>query len=114
MDFDFDHWARLAAEDPERFERERAEALAGIIAEAPDSIRPRLTGLQWQLDQVRDRADAPMGACMRMYRMMWDSVIGEDGLLEALQRLARPAEPPPRRRSATVVPFPGTEPDPPA
>ena len=53
MDFDFDHWATLATEDPERFERERAAALADLIDTAPEHIRPRLNGLQWQLDQIR-------------------------------------------------------------
>ena len=63
-DFVFEHWARLAAEDPEEFERRRAEAIETFIAGAPESLRRRLTGLQWQVDQIRRQAKTPMApAC---------------------------------------------------
>ena len=87
--FDFAHWSRLASEDPERFEAERAEVIADLIDQAPSSVRRRMVGLQWQVDRVREKASNPMAACVQMSRMMWDSVLGQGGLLETLDRLGR-------------------------
>jgi len=99
--FDFDHWARLASTDPEAFERERAALVARTIGEAPAASRERLRRLQWKVDQIRRTSPTPMAAFMRIYRMMWDSVEGPGGLIEALGgEPSRPAEPP-----GEVVPF---------
>ena len=85
--FDFGHWSKLASEDPERFEAERAEAIAELIDQSPSSAKRRMVGLQWQIDRVREQAPNPMAACVKMSKMMWDSVLGEGGLLETLERL---------------------------
>ena len=99
--FDFDHWARLAHTDPEAFERERAALVARTIAEAPAASRERLRRLQWKVDQIRRTSPTPMAAFLRIYRMMWDSVEGPGGLIEALGgEPSRPAGPP-----GEVVPF---------
>lgn len=86
-DFDFDDMARLAQDDPDTFERRRQEMLAEVIDQATPEIQRRLQGLQWQIDQVRNTASNPMASCIRITRMMWDSVLEEDGLLENLERL---------------------------
>ena len=109
-EFEFDYWASLANGDPEAFERARREVLASLIESAPDTSRRRLTGLQWQVDRVREQADTPLGACLRISGMMWDKVLGEDGLVERMEELT--GERPPRERplrSAEVLPLRGPE-----
>ena len=84
-EFDFDYWARMARDDPEAFETMRTMQINELIEQAPEQIRHRMEGLQWQINQVRKRSSNPMAACLRISAMMWDSVTGERGLLEALQ-----------------------------
>lgn len=86
-DFDSDEMARLAQDDPDSFERRRQEMLTKVIEQATPEIQRRLHGLQWQIDQVRNTASNPMASCVRISKMMWDSVIEEGGLLENLERL---------------------------
>lgn len=102
--FDFDRWVRLARENPEAFERERARVVGELIAGAPQDVRPRLEALQWQVEQARRRARTPLAACLKISSMMWDRVVGEQGLLERLSALAGDAAAAPRR-TATVLPF---------
>ncbi len=107
---DFDEWARLAAEDPAAFERRRAEVIDDFIAHAPPERRQRLRGLQWRIDGVRKTAANPTAACIRISSMMWDSVLGENGLLESLEALRAPrCGPAPRaagpERSADIIPL---------
>ena len=104
-EFDFDEWSRLARQDPAAFERRRQATLDALITSAPDGLRHRLEGLQWQLDRVRERSGTPLAACIRMQDMMWSTVLGEGGLLEALNRLASGGPPPPPARSAEIVPL---------
>ena len=106
--FDFDQWSKLARDDPQAFELERARVLDRAIDQAPDARRERLRCLQWRIDQVRRRARTPMSACVEMSRLMWDSVLGERGLLESLRGLdshlehgAHPTLPP----AGKVLPF---------
>ncbi len=106
--FDFDDWARLAVLDPAGFERERARTIDAVIARAPAHRQARLRGLQWRIDHMRRHAGTPLAACLELSRMMWESVLGEDGLLDALQGHAPTAHSggarilPFRRRSAAV------------
>lgn len=107
QDFDFDRLAELAQRAPEDFETVRRQMIAQIIESAPETSRRRLNGLQWQVDMVRDRAGTPMGACVEISKMMWDTVAGEGGLLESIQRLTDPveAEPPPPPAPGEVLRF---------
>jgi hypothetical protein len=99
--FDFDEWARLAARDPEAFEARRAACVERLIANAPRERQERLRRLQWRIDRTRECAPNPVAACMRISKMMWESVLGDGGLLNALKG-ARHGKPPPR---AAVLPF---------
>lgn len=85
IQFDFDHWSSVAKENPEKFEAMREALLEQMIEQSPDNIRRRMEGLQWRIDQVRNRSDTPMAACLRISKMMWNSVLGEHGLLTALE-----------------------------
>ncbi|HHZ87979.1 MAG TPA: DUF3135 domain-containing protein [Chromatiaceae bacterium] len=87
--FDFDEWAKLAESDPKAFEKRREVLISATIDQAPEARRQRLRGLQWRVDQVRRRASTPLGACVQISEMLWDSVTGPDGLVNALDRLGR-------------------------
>ena len=82
--FDFDLWSRIAEEDPKRFEEMRADLLEQMIEQSPDSMKQRMQGLQWRVEQVRIQSANPMAACLRISKMMWNSLLGEQGLLTAL------------------------------
>ncbi len=86
-EIDFDRWASLAEHDPGAFERLREEAIDEFIESAPANMQQRLRGLQWQIDHVRGRSKTPMAACIRLSNMMWDRLVGEQGLLDALNSL---------------------------
>ena len=106
--FDFDDWASLALRDPEAFEARRAELIEEFLSEQPEERRMRLRRLQWRIDRERERSGTPLAACIRISRMMWDSVTGQRGLVQSLAALQGrtevPACPP---RTATVLRFPG-------
>lgn len=105
---EFEQLATLAEDDPEAFETLRAALIERFIEEAPEERRPRLRCLQWRIDQERARAKTPLGACIRLTRMMWDRVLSPGGLVDHLQRLSEPRRPSGAnpRRGATILPFP--------
>jgi len=90
--FEFEEWARLASEDPASFEEARRAMVESLIDAAPETIQPRLRGLQWQVDRLRELHN-PMGACVKISNLMWHQVLGEDGLLDNVQRLGNRASP---------------------
>ena len=104
---DFDAWALLASSDPETFETRRREVIQKAISRAPARQQRRLQQLQWQLDQIRACSPTPMAACLRMQRMLWQRIEGENGLLECLQQPAAVLRRRSRRgaASASVIPL---------
>ena len=85
-EFDFDHWMKLAKDDPEAFEKQREAAIDGYISNVPGTVqRDRLQRLQWRVNKEREMAKSPMDAAIRIYDMMWESV-GKN--IDALQDLA--------------------------
>jgi len=107
-DFDFQEWARLAREDPDAFERERARLIGELIGAAPPEMRHRLEALQWRVEQVRRRSRTPLSACLKISAMMWERVTGQHGLLPHLRSLTgagpRPG-PSASRPTGTLLPF---------
>jgi len=105
-DFPFDDWARLASEDPDSFETARRLMIDSLIEAAPAPVQARLRGLQWQIDQVRTMTPTPLGACAKISNLMWQKLLGPDGLVEQLERLGS-GESPPRQTqaSAQVIPL---------
>ena len=112
--FNFSEWSQLAIEDPAGFEKRRRRVIDQIISHFPEAKQKRLRMLQWRIDRERDRSATPMAACIRLSSMMWDSVLGEHGLLETLNgeylpgeprqgKLGRPVS---RLPSATILKFP--------
>jgi hypothetical protein len=91
-DFDFDHWRSLAADDPSDFERRRAEHIEAFIANVPDHMKQRLRCLQWRIDAERRRSSNPLGACIRVYNMMWASAAQHYELIQTLSRMLNRGE----------------------
>lgn len=85
--FDFEKWSRLANTDPEAFEQHRAQVINDFIQDLPEERQQRIRCLQWRVDGIRRTSKTPMAACIEISRMMWDSVKGENGLLNALYHL---------------------------
>ena len=105
--FDFDQWKTLAESDPEAFERRRQAVIDSYISGVSQSKRQRLQGLQWRVDMERRRSSNPMQSFLRIYTMMWDSVCGERGLLQACTPSAASEERKGGRPSAQVVSIDG-------
>ncbi len=110
---DFDEMLALAKTDPASFEAKRTEYIESFLTSVPADKQTRLRGLQWQIDQTRQLARTPMGSCIAISKMMWDSL----HLLKSQQRelVGLTTEQSPRlastRKSAftakgVVIPFP--------
>ncbi len=87
--FDFDEWAELARSDPQAFELKRTNTIEAVIDSAPRRNRQQLRRVQWKLDRIRETSATPLAACIRMQELMWESMLGDNGLLEQLQRLSK-------------------------
>lgn len=83
---DFDLWLELA-KDRQAFEASRRNMIEQVIEQAPESQQDRLRRLQWRIDQERRLSASPMGACIRISRMMWEQMVGQGGLVEHLSGL---------------------------
>ncbi len=83
----FDEWAELANSDPGAFEKMRLAAIDRCIQDLPVSQQQRMRRLQWRIEQERRMARTPMNACLRISRMMWDTVLGNAGLQKRLAEL---------------------------
>jgi hypothetical protein len=84
---DWEEWVRLAHENPEKFERERAAAIEELIMSQPAETRHRNRQLQWKINAIRQTSPNSLYACVRIYEMLMDSVYGPDGLLAAIELL---------------------------
>ena len=83
-ELDFDEAMELARTDPEAFEQYRQGVIEALIARAPERNRQHLRRLQWRIEQERRRASNPLSACVKLYRMMWESFAGECGLIDTM------------------------------
>lgn len=102
-EFDFDRWSELARTDPEAFEIKRIKIIGATIAAAPQRNRQQLRQLQWKLDCIRDGSPNPLAACVRMQELLWESVLGDDGLVARLNQLPHKEKRPPV--SAEILDF---------
>lgn len=104
--FDFDAWAALARQDPGTFEERRRLLIENAIRNAPGHRQQRLRCLQWKIDQIRHTSRTPMAACLRINRLLWERVTGENGLLARLQQPQQTDTRTRRmRHTAKVLPF---------
>jgi len=111
--FDFDEWSKLAKDDPFAFETRRLALIEAYLRQFPQSGQRRLRGLQFRIDMERRRARTPMGACLKISSMMWESLLGRHGLKTALdtlmgcpnQSVIAPPRYAPLATSARIIPF---------
>ncbi|ARN76054.1 DUF3135 domain-containing protein [Oceanicoccus sagamiensis] len=82
----FDTLLELAINDPEQLEEIRNELALTTINAAPETMRKRLEGLQFQIDSTRHLAKTPLAACIRLSEMMHNS------LEELRQAVKRPTQ----------------------
>ncbi len=71
---DFDHWSEIARTDPETFEAMRTNIIRSCIDNAPQDQQQRMRGLQWQVDCLRAQSRNPLSACLKISRMMWETL----------------------------------------
>ena len=64
----------MARNDPDGLEELRRRLCAQIIEQASPARRPRLRGLQFQVDMERRRSSTPLGALIRISAMMHASL----------------------------------------
>jgi len=88
--FDFDEWADLASNDPAGFEQRRKNCIEQFIDRIPVSRQRRLRGLQFRIDMERKKARTPLGACIKLSSMMWDSVTADNGFVSTVKKLIEP------------------------
>lgn len=69
----FETLVDMAQNNPDQLEKLRHDMSQKIIDAAPDRIRRRLAGLQFQIDSQRKLAKNPMAACINISMMMHDS-----------------------------------------
>jgi hypothetical protein len=60
----------LAQNDPEKFERLRERYTREFIRSVPSHLRPRIKGLQFEIDNRRRLAKTPLAACICISEMM--------------------------------------------
>lgn len=104
---DFEEWSRLAQTDPERFEWLRNRVLDLCITRASRTRQPRLRGLQWRINQIRDKSSNPLAACISISDMMWSTFSDLGDAYRDPDQLRRR----PRANKATVLPFQPTGPE---
>lgn len=106
LDFDFDRWSEIARQEPEKFEAMRRQMIDDLIAQAPEHLKPRMAGLQWQVDQIRSQAGNPMTACLQISQKMWTHVLSENGLLNILKQPGKILSAPEKdMTTAKILPF---------
>ena len=106
---DFDQAMELARTDPVAFELYRRNVIEALIARAAERNRQHLRCLQWRIDKERERASSPFAACIKLYRMMWESFAGERGLANTLQNAHQAqADGQPQQPTAKVISFPSS------
>ncbi len=70
----FDELRRLAEQSPERLEAFRTKEIEALIARAPEHLKRRLRGLQFQVNCQRQIHKSPLGSCIAISKMMHDSI----------------------------------------
>lgn len=99
----FDTLMRIAQSDPEMLERIRRHMATRTINSAPGYLRPRLRGLQFQIDSRRLLAKTPLAACIELSEMLQQSF---EELRQVLNEPSVGDDKNEQRPSASIIPFP--------
>lgn len=70
---DFDVLLGMAKNNPDELEQLRKNLTGQVIDSAPDEIKRRLHGLQFQIDARRHSSKNPMSSCIKISQMMHES-----------------------------------------
>ena len=70
----FDELLALAENAPDKLEELRQREITRIIDSAPERLRKRLHGLQFQINCQIELHPTPLGACMAISKMMHESL----------------------------------------
>lgn len=100
---DIEQLIALAQSDPEQLERIRQQEIEALICRAPEHMRPRLRGLQFQIDCKRRLHKSSVGACLAITGMMMDSLQELNQALHHREHGEAVEEP---CASASVIAFP--------
>jgi hypothetical protein len=79
--------SRLAAEDPQAFERLRRELVDSFIDNAPARLKRRLSGIQFRVDGERRLSRSALGSTVEIYQLMWRSFLHLNGAWQDVVRL---------------------------
>ncbi len=80
-----EHLMELAKRNPEELERLRIQHINQLIESAPEHLKARLKGLQFQIDcKRRSHTKSPLGSCIEISRMMMDSLLSLNETLQSL------------------------------
>jgi len=104
---EFDEWRGLYDRDPELFEHYRKLLLERQIQLAPESSKPRLLGLIFQMEAEAIRSRTPISYNLRLSAMMMDNfeqLRQQLALLTGAQTKINAALNP-IRNSAEIIPF---------
>lgn len=77
MEFSFDKFMKMAAEDPESFEKFRDILIKQAIKDTCPEIQKRLEDVQCRIDMERDTTDSSMENCIRVFDLMVDYLYTE-------------------------------------
>lgn len=70
----FDELLKLAQHNPEALEELRQQHISALIDSAPAEYQNRLRGIQFQIDAQRQiHSESPLGACVKISKMMHES-----------------------------------------
>ena len=105
--FDFEEWAKLAEQDPARFEDRRAQTISKAIDEVPQDKQQMLRRLQWKVDRVRELKSTPLAACIAITDMMWNTFHDLNRSYQWLGSHSDKSTPLEALPKATVLNFPG-------
>jgi Protein of unknown function (DUF3135). len=95
----------LAKRDPDGLERLRIQQINQLIESAPEHLKARLKGLQFQIDcKRRLHNKSPLGSCIEISRMMMDSLLSLNETLQSLYIDEGHTKPP--HNNAMVLTFP--------
>lgn len=107
--------SQLARNDPAAYEAWRCEVIEDFINNAPEKIKPRLRGLQWRVECVRQQSKTALGSAVRLNDLMWKSFLSLNdhwhdlanmAAKRAEPHLAMPSGKPEVTRSAQIIEFP--------
>lgn len=85
FEFDFEHWRKLAEENPERYFAERKALIDRFISEAPPRMFADLQHLQNLIDHSRMEAGTPVLALRQMLGMLGDYLEALAGQMQSLR-----------------------------